>query len=231
MPSKHCRTRGTTNNAVLEPPWPLSFSFRLKLLIAEGLNINSEGAAIVPTNLLESAIASTRVVLERVDASQMRDPTPCEQWNVSQLINHIVGEQFYFLGVLAGEIRTDKPIDFSKGKFLKAFDDGSNLCVEAFGHEGVMSEILTLPSTEITGFSFVRVAATDIFVHGWDLARATGQSTDLSPDLAAKLLVAAKIATPPIMRSVSGSPFAPERASTIGSSEADQLAAYLGRRF
>jgi len=184
----------------------------------------------VSTNLLESAIASTRIVLERVDTSQMVVPTPCAKWNVSQLINHIVGGPFYFLGVLAGEIRANEPTNFSKGNFLQAFNNGSNLCVEAFGHEGVMSEILTLPSTEITGFSFVRVAATDIFVHGWDLARATGQSTDLSPDLAAKLLVAAKIATPPIIRSVSGSPFAPERAAVIGSSEADQLAAYLGRR-
>lgn len=181
------------------------------------------------TDLLESAIASTRVVLERVDTSQMRDRTPCAQWNVSQLINHIVGAQFYFLGILAGEIRANEPTNFSNGNFLKAFDNGSNLCVEAFGHEGVMSEILALPSTEITGFSFVRVAATDIFVHGWDLAQATGQSTNLSPDLAAKLLVAAKIATPPVTRSVSGSPFSSERTAPIGACEADQLAAYLGR--
>lgn len=160
----------------------------------------------------------------------MRNSTPCSKWNVSRLINHLVGGQFYFLGILAGEIRTIESTDFSKSNFLKAFDNGTNLCMEAFAQEGVMSEILTLPSTQVTGFSFVRVAVTDIFVHGWDLARATGQSTDLSPDLAERLLVAAKIATPPITRSESGSPFALERAAVVGSTEADQLAAYLGRR-
>lgn len=193
-------------------------------------NIFGKGATFVSTDLLESAITSTRGVLGAVDVSQMNDPTPCAQWNVSQLINHIVGGQFYFLGILAGEIRDEEPTNFSAGDFLKAFDRGSRLCVDAFGYEGVMSEILTLPSTEITGYSFVRVAATDIFVHGWDLARAISLSTDLSADLAAKLLVAAKLAIPPIVRSASGAPFAPEQTVPTGVSEADQLAAYLGRR-
>lgn len=192
-------------------------------------NSVSTGVAVVPTNLLESAIASTRVVLERVEVSRMGDPTPCAKWNVSHLINHIVGGQFYFVGILAGETRAFQTTDFSKGNFLKTFESGTNLCVEAFGFKGVMSEILTLPSTEIIGFSLVRVAATDVFVHGWDLARATGQSTNLSPGLAEELLVAAKIATPPIERSASGSPFAPERRAATDASWADQLAAYLGR--
>lgn len=190
----------------------------------------SEGATIVTTDLLESAIASTRDVLERVDISQMRNPTPCALWNVGQLINHIVSGQFYFLGILAGEIRDEEPINFSAGEFLKVFDHGSRLCVDAFGFEDILSEILTLPTTEIAGHSFLRVVTTDVFVHGWDLARATSQSTDISPDLATKLLVAAKLATPPIVRSASGSPFAPEQIAAIDASEADQLAAYLGRQ-
>jgi uncharacterized protein (TIGR03086 family) len=181
------------------------------------------------TDLLELAIASTRSVLVGVVPEQLRDPTPCAKWNVGQLINHVVGDQFFFLGVLAGEERIYDTSDFSRGNFLSIFDIGSRLCVEAFGNEGVMIETFTLSSTETTGSSLVRIAATDTFVHGWDLARATGQSTDLAPDLAVKLLVAEKVAISPIVRSASGSPFAPERAPGVGASEADRLAAYFGR--
>jgi len=181
------------------------------------------------TDSLELAIASTRGVLAGVLRSQLLDPTPCTRWNVGQLINHIVGGQFFFLGVLAGEVRDNEPSDFSAGDFLSTFDFGSGLCLEAFAHEGLMNEIVTLPTVEMTGSSFVRVVATDTFVHGWDLARATGQSTDLAPDLAVKLLVAAKLALSPLVRSRSGTPFAPERTTGPDASEADHLAAYLGR--
>lgn len=184
----------------------------------------------MPTNLLEPAIAATRDVLEGVRASQLRDPTPCDQWDVGQLINHIVGDQFFFLGILAGEIRNSGSSNFSAGDYLATFDAGASLCVEAFANEGVMGETFLLFSSETSGSSLVRIAATDTFVHGWDLARATGQSTDLSPDLAVKLLVAAKIAVSPIVRSASGSPFAPECTAEVGASEADRLAAYFGRR-
>jgi uncharacterized protein (TIGR03086 family) len=182
------------------------------------------------TDLLESAIASTRGVLKGVTASQLCDSTPCAQWNVGQLVNHIVGDQFFFVGIVAGEIRDNGPSNFSAGDFLATFEIGSSLCVQAFAGEEVMNEKFTLPSFEMTGSSLVRVVATDTFVHGWDLARATGQSTDLSPDLATKLLVAAKLSIPPIVRCASGSPFAPEQTASVGASEADRLAAYFGRR-
>jgi uncharacterized protein (TIGR03083 family) len=35
---------------------------------------------------------------------------------------------------------------------------------------------------------FILMASADQFVHGWDLARATGQATDLDPELAAQFL-------------------------------------------
>ena len=181
------------------------------------------------TDLLELAITSTRGVLAGVSRSQLHDPTPCTKWNVGQLINHVVSDQFYFVGVLAGEVRDEEPHDFSAGDFVSTFDAGSSLCVEAFSYENVMNETLTLPTVQMTGSSFVRVCATDTFVHGWDLARATGQSTDLSPDLAVKLLVGAKLAISPRERSESGSPFAPERTALMGAGQADCLAAYFGR--
>src|SRR5665213_983410 len=103
------------------------------------------------TDLLELAIDSTRSVLANVVPEQFRDPTPCTKWNVSQLINHVIGDQFYFSGVLVGEDRIRDPSDFSKGNFLSIFDTGASLCVEAFGSEGVMGETFSLFSSETSG--------------------------------------------------------------------------------
>jgi uncharacterized protein (TIGR03086 family) len=72
--------------------------------------------------------------------------------------------------------------------------------------------------------------ASDQFAHGWDLARALGNSTDLAPELAAELLDEAQAVVTPEMRGEDGrSAFGPEQVPPAGASAADRLAAFLGR--
>ena len=182
------------------------------------------------TEPLKTAVASTRSVLAGVKKSQLNDATPCEQWNVSQLINHIVGGQFFFTAALNGESFDGEAPDFSAGDFVGEFDTGSKICLEAFAGDGVMEKTITLPFGEMPGSAFVGLAATDTFTHGWDLAKATGQSTDLSPELAAQLLAGSKKNIPPSFRNDQGHPFGPEKAAPASASQADQLAAFLGRQ-
>ena len=47
-----------------------------------------------------------------------------------------------------------------------------------------MERTVELPFGAMPGSFVVNLAAADMFVHAWDLARATGQSTDLDPELA-----------------------------------------------
>ena len=74
------------------------------------------------------------------------------------------------------------------------------------------------------------LAATDTFIHGWDLAKSTGQPTDLEPELATQLLAGRGLAISSSMRGADGvAPFGPEQQAPPGASSADQLAAFLGR--
>lgn len=74
------------------------------------------------------------------------------------------------------------------------------------------------------------MAATEQFTHGWDLARAAGQHTDLDPELAAELLGVARLAITDDFRGPDGQAlFGPVREAPAGASPADQLAAFLGR--
>jgi len=182
------------------------------------------------THPLETAIASTRSVLSGVTKSQLTDATPCKEWSVSQLINHIVGGQYFFASAVKGESVDGEAPDFSAGDFLGAFDTGSKLCLEAFAGDGAMDKMITLPFGDMPGSAFVGLEATDTFTHGWDLAKATGQSTDLSPELAEQLLTGAQKSISPAFRNDEGNPFGPEKVAQAGASQADQLAAFLGRQ-
>ncbi len=94
-----------------------------------------------------------------------------------------------------------------------------------------MDKTVDLPWGQMPGGAFMGLATTDIFTHSWDLARATGQSTDLDPELAAQLLAGSKASIQDAFRGPdgSGAPFGPQQQAPDGATTADQLAAFLGR--
>jgi len=182
------------------------------------------------TEPLEQAIATTRGVLTGVSKEQLGDATPCAQWKVSDLINHIVGGQYFFEAGAIGQPPAGGETDYSAGDFVAAFDEAAQHSVAAFRADGVMEKTLTLPFGQMPGAAFCAIAATDTFTHGWDLAKATGQDTTLNDELAAQLLTGAKMFIQPAFRSPEGNPFGPEEQAPEGASNADQLAAFLGRK-
>lgn len=180
---------------------------------------------------LEQAIASAKAVLAGVKPDQLGASTPCASWKVSELVNHMVGGQFWFASVAKGESASeDAPADFSAGDFNSTFGQAAAASVEAFGAAGTLDKTMTLPWGPMKGSDFLGLATIDTFTHAWDLARATGQSTDLSPELATGLLAGARAGIAPEFRGPEGAPFGPEQKAPAGASKADELAAFLGRK-
>ncbi|HEY1828249.1 MAG TPA: hypothetical protein VGF87_09515, partial [Acidimicrobiales bacterium] len=78
---------------------------------------------------------------------------------------------------------------------------------------------------------YMNIATGDTFTHGWDLARAIGQPTDLDPALAAKILDTVRPMLPDAFRGADGeAPFGPAVEVSASAPAADQLAAFMGRQ-
>jgi uncharacterized protein (TIGR03086 family) len=178
---------------------------------------------------LEAAIASTRSVLGGVSNDELEAATPCASWQVRELVNHIVGGQRFFAAMARGEEFKPGQEDWCAGDFAADFDAGATECLAAFAAPGAMEKIMHLPFGDMPGAAFVGIAATDTFVHGWDLAKATGQDTNLDPELAAGLLVGAQAFIQESFRGNEPMPFGPQQQAPPGASPADELAAFLGR--
>ena len=177
----------------------------------------------------EQAINSTRAVLTGIGPDQLDAATPCASWKVSDLVNHVVGGQYMFHSALQGR-PPSAAADFAAGDFVASFDEGAAQAMAAFQADGALDRRVRLPFGELPGAQLLYLAATDTFVHGWDLAKATGQPTDLAPELAVQLLDGARKAMSDSMRGPDGAaPFGPEQKAPEGASNADQLAAFLGR--
>ena len=109
---------------------------------------------------------------------QLDSATPCDEWDVRTLLNHLVETQHYFLASGRGEDATppgQTPPESVSGNPAGDF-------------ETVRDDILTTYSDpaviEKTGPA-LGIAFGDALVHGWDVARATGQDTAMPPELAA----------------------------------------------
>jgi uncharacterized protein (TIGR03086 family) len=179
---------------------------------------------------LNRALQGTMTILAKVEPGQLSAPTPCASWDVRALINHFVGTARWWAGTVTGAGDADE-VDYAAGDYIAAYEDSIGVVVAAFEADGVLDRTVGLPFGEFPGAVVLGMAALDQFTHGWDLARAIGQHTDLDPALAAELLSQARLTITDALRGPDGrAPFGPARDAPAGASQADQLAAFLGRR-
>ena len=100
--------------------------------------------------------------------------TPCDEWSVRDLLNHMLDTQRYFLGAARGEQASPpgpNPPDVLGDNPRQDFERIQSDVIDAFSQDGVIDK--TGPA--------LGIAFADQLLHGWDVARATGQD-DTMPD-------------------------------------------------
>ena len=137
---------------------------------------------------MHEVIALTGRVVDNIEPSQLDNPSPCEGWTVRDVLNHITGGATMFgLCVRDGAVPDEKLGELMagdnlgddyKGSFHRATADAE----ESFAIPGAMDKIVKLPFGEMPAGMALNIAIFDVTTHAWDLAKATGQSTDLDPE-------------------------------------------------
>lgn len=108
--------------------------------------------------------------ISAVSAEQMETATPCSDWNVQALVEHAVGTQISFAGGTVGA-------DIAEGAEWPAVHAAISAAIEDPSVLGEMTEhpmMGTVPKAMLFG-----IATTDLLIHTWDLARATGGDEQL----------------------------------------------------
>src|SRR5439155_27261265 len=63
------------------------------------------------------------------------------------------------------------------------YRDAARALVGAWRSEGALGRTVKAPMGQLPASWFVGLQTADLVVHGWDLAKATGQAIDLDPEL------------------------------------------------
>ena len=164
-------------------------------------------------------------VLANVSPDRLGAPTPCSEWTIRDLIEHVIGGNER-VGPWGGS--PEEP-PARPDNMVAAHRAAADAAHEVFAGPDGMSTMFKLPFGEIPGQIFIGMRTSDVLTHAWDLAAATGQSTDLDPELAAEQLTAVRAFVGPQFRGP-GMPFGDEQPCSSERAPADQLAAFLGRK-
>jgi uncharacterized protein (TIGR03086 family) len=185
-----------------------------------------------PREIHQRAMAQTETIVAAVRPDQLALPTPCSEYDVRALLSHTVGglNRIALAGegadALAIPARADGVPDDG---WLAAYQAAAGRARAAWADDAKLDALFAVPWGKVPGRIAVSGYVQEILTHGWDLARATGQPTELDPELATWVLAVAQRILPPEPRG-GEIPFGPVVEVAPGAGVYAQLAAWLGRQ-
>lgn len=178
------------------------------------------------------ALDQTGRIVASIRPDQLHLPTPCTDWDVRTLLNHLIGGNWRTARAAEGQgspaIRGVSDEDFVGDDQAESYRRSAEAAKAAWQMPGRLDRLYEMPIGTVPGQAVLTLRLVEAVTHGWDLARATEQPADFDDDLVqtATVFTQASIGR---ARS-SGSPFAPPVEVSDDLPAIDRLAALTGRR-
>jgi uncharacterized protein (TIGR03086 family) len=130
-----------------------------------------------PVIMFERAASNAAAMVAQVRPEQRSSPTPCREWDVQALLDHMAAGSVYLVAA-AGQDASPSGTDEVSYRAAVA------RCVEVLRRDGVLEGSCRSPA----GFEWpvaqaAAATAMDQLIHTWDLAVAIGGDRRLDPEL------------------------------------------------
>lgn len=133
-----------------------------------------------PLDALDLSAAHVIGILGRVRPEQWAAPTPCTQWDVTELTGHLITTMLVYRDLLGGataqelleamrsqrDVVGDDPVETCQA--------AADVCAAAFRAPGALERIVHHPIGDIPGEYLLGMRISENVIHGFDLARALG---------------------------------------------------------
>ena len=139
------------------------------------------------TEVLAQAVEGFGQRLDHIADDQWSGPTPCADWDVRTLVNHVVNELLWVPPLLDGQTIAEVGDRFD-GDVLgddprSAFTAAATEAVAAASQFGVQERTVHLSFGDMPGAGYLGQVTSDVIIHTWDLARAIGADDRLAAAL------------------------------------------------
>ena len=122
--------------------------------------------------------------------------TPCLDWTVHRLVEHLVGKNLVFAAVLAEQPLPQRGDGMPSGQLAPAYFDSAAVLLDAFNEPGVLDRTYEGPLGAASGEQRLQIRMYDLLAHGWDLAQALVRPAHLPEDAAEASLAFARAGWP-----------------------------------
>lgn len=183
---------------------------------------------MTPVEQLENIVPSLNGMVERMWHGQLERSSPCAEFTVHDLLNHMIVLGGSFAPMFRGEPVPEITAPAVYGWVpANEFVDTMNDLVAAVKSPGAMDRTIDSPVGAVDGATFCRFVALDGLVHGWDIATALGAEWEPPAEVVAEVDAFARVAITDDVRA-SGA-FAAEVAVSAEASPLERLVAFTGR--
>jgi uncharacterized protein (TIGR03086 family) len=180
-----------------------------------------------PIERIEKATAHTSTIVNGVKADQLSSSTPCSEFDVRLLLNHMIGGLEMLREAASGGAAAMPEGDQFGDNPGGTYEERRAKLIDTIRGEGALDRTWKMPFGELPGQMMASIAFVEHVTHGWDLAKATGQDTTIPEDLLNESL---EVVTPMDamwrMPGVCG----PKVDVPADASKTDQFAGFMGRQ-
>jgi uncharacterized protein (TIGR03086 family) len=187
--------------------------------------------------VLDQGRAMLRAAVAGVPADGWQRPTPCAEWNVTQVLQHAALDQRVWGAMVggtempgenpfapSGQLGTE-PLAYAEAALDASGPAWAAIDGAAAGHSGLVPT--PLPQGPMAPTAAAGAAGLDAAIHAWDIAMGTGQGSPLSPELARALSPVAQSIVEPLRQYGA---YAEALEPAAGADDTAVLLCYLGRR-
>lgn len=141
--------------------------------------------------LFHTGVAEFGARVHRVGDQQWEAGTPCSEWDVSALVDHMIDEHLWLPPLLAGHDLEAAGRIVESAKRTVGPDRGAAWDAAALGsgravdEPGALDRQVALSRGPAPAPEYIGEMIFDLVVHGWDLGRAVGDTDPLPDELVA----------------------------------------------
>ena len=131
-------------------------------------------------DILVRVVNELRQVVDGIQPDQMSAPTPCTEWDVRGVLNHVTGGSIMFAECVENGSISDEEFgrltstDLVGDQPSAVFGAAADRALAAFGQPGALERMVTLPFGTMPAGVAANIAVFDLTVHALDLARRDG---------------------------------------------------------
>lgn len=189
---------------------------------------DAAGAGVDVVALYVDALAAFGEAVRDVADHEWDLPTPSTEWNVKEVVAHVVLGEAQLPSVLQGATvatQTSFSVDLLGPSPLAAWRGTALKAIEAARAPGVADQVFELDMGTLTGAQLLGYRITDNVVHAWDLRVGIGRPTAIDDRFSEWLLDFWQ----PMAAQIGESEFFASATQPVSEAAGDRLLALLGR--